>query len=141
MLYQEFTLPKYDWSVYVYYNTTEEDTEEVMECLFSMGCDGRTARKAYDNLSSGEKNTGLTYSNHNATCIVLGMATDKGNFAHTYTHEIAHCAMHIATKYGISPQSEDYAYIVGDLGAIMLPYASKFMCDCCNKKQHNKHYN
>ena len=69
---------------------------------------------------------------------ILGIATDSENFAHTYTHEIAHCAMHIAKEYGIDPQSEEYAYIVGDLGAKMFPYASKFMCNCCRKKVYHE---
>jgi hypothetical protein len=43
--------------------------------------------------------------------------------------------MHIAKEYGIDPYGEELAYIIGDLGAIMLPYAGKFMCDCCNKSK------
>ena len=46
--------------------------------------------------------------------------------------------MHIAKEYGIDPQSEEYAYIVGDLGSKMFPYASKFMCDCCRKKVYHE---
>ena len=138
MLYQEFELPKYDWHVSVFYNSTFEDREDIMDCLYEMNCNSEIARKAYGNLSSGQKNTGLTFSKDNATCIVLGIATDSENFAHTYTHEIAHCAMHIAKEYGIDPQSEEYAYIVGDLGAKMFPYASKFMCDCCRKKVYHE---
>ena len=89
---------------------------------------------AYLNLYSNQLDTGLTFSKNRKTCIVLGRASDKANFAHTFTHEITHCAMHIANEYGINPHSESLAYIAGDLGAEMLPFASKFLCDCCNKK-------
>lgn len=140
MLYQEFDIPKYKWKVYAFYDTTFEDADVVMECLYDLGCNGNTAKRAFDNLYSGGLNTGLTFSKDRKTCIVLGRATDKQNFAHTYTHEITHCAIHIANEYGISPQSESLAYIAGDLGAVMLPYASKFLCDCCaNKYNHSKH--
>ena len=134
MLYQEFKLSEYDWSVYVFYNTTTAHTREIMMCLHDLGCDGNTAYRAYQNLMSGNLNTGLTFSKDRKTCIVLSKATDRENFAHTFTHEITHCAIHIANEYGISQQSERLAYIAGDLGAIMLPYASKFLCNCCNTK-------
>lgn len=139
MLYQEFCLPKYDWKVFVFYDTTDDDVVEVMECLYALGCNGEMAKKAYLNLASGEDNTGLTYSKNKQSCVVLGHATDKQNFAHTFTHEITHCAIHIANEFGISCQSETLAYIAGDLGALMLPYASRFMCDCCRTKK-NKNY-
>lgn len=138
MLYQDFYIPKYDWRVYVFYDTDADDTEEVMDYLFDIGCDGATAKRAYSNLSSNTPNTGLTYSKDKVTCIVLGYTTDKENFAHTYVHEIVHCSIHIAKEYGINYESERLAYIAGDLAAVMLPFASKFMCACCdNNKQLN----
>ena len=139
MLYQEFHIPKYKWKVYAFYDTTFEDADVVMECLYDLGCNGETAKRAFQNLSSGDLNTGLTFSKDRKTCIVLGRSTDKANFSHTYVHEITHCAIHIANEYGISCQSESLAYIAGDLAAVMLPYASKFICDHCRCKTHN-HY-
>ena len=40
----------------------------------------------------------------------------------------------IAKEYGINPYGEELCYIIGGLGAVMLPYASKFLCDCCRHK-------
>ena len=137
MLYQQFDIPKYNWSVYAFYDTTGDDIDDIMMCLYDMGCTANIAKQAYENISSDQRNTGLTYSKDRATCIVLSRATDKQNFAHTYTHEIAHCGMHIAKEYGIDPYGEELCYIIGDLGAEMLPYASKYMCDCCNKKRES----
>lgn len=136
MLYQEITIPKYRWRVFVFYDTTKQDADDVMDCLYDLGCNGETAKRAYLNLYSNQIDTGLTFSKNRKTCIVLGRASDKSNFAHTFTHEITHCAIHIANEYGINPQSESLAYIAGDLGAEMLPFASKFLCDCCNKKEN-----
>lgn len=137
MKYQEFDIPKYNWKVYAFYDTTFDDVDTIMECLYDIGCDSHLAKKAFLNLSSGELNTGLTFSKNYQTCIVLGRASDTANFAHTYTHEICHCAIHIANHYNISCQSEELAYIVGGLGAVMLPYASKFLCDCCRNKEYD----
>ena len=135
MLYQEFYIPKYEWSVGVFYDTTAENAEEIIDYLFDMGCGYSTAKKAYKNLSSNAPNTGLTFSRNGKTCIVLGRATDRKNFAHTYVHEITHCAIHIAKAFSVGFESEELAYIAGDLGAVMLPFASSYICDCCRKKE------
>lgn len=140
MLYQEFKLPKYDWVIYAFYDTTMDDVDSVMACLHRIGCNGHTAKQAYDNLTSGKLNTGLTYSNNGKTCVVLGRATDRQNFAHTYTHEITHCAIHIAQACDVDLLGEGLAYIAGDLGAMMLPFASSFLCDCCNKEVYGQGY-
>lgn len=134
MLYQEFELPKYKWKIYAFYDTTSDDLESVMDCLYNLKCPSELAKKAYKNIYANNPNTGLTYSNDKKTCIVLGRATDRQNFAHTYTHEIFHCAIHIANEYGINTRGEEIAYIAGDLGALMLPYASSFFCECCYNK-------
>jgi hypothetical protein len=140
MLYQEFTIPEYKWKVYAFYDTTFEDCEDVMDCLYSLGCGGESAQKAFRNLSSNDMNTGLTFSKDRKTCVVLGRATDRANFAHTYMHEIYHIGQHIANEYNIGCQGEPMAYIIGNLAAEMLPYASKFLCDCCaNKYNHSNH--
>lgn len=134
MRYQEFDIPKYDWKVYAFYDTTADDIDDIMMCLYDLGCTASIAKQAYENVSQNKKNTGLTFSKDRQTCIVLGRATDKENFAHTFCHEIGHCAMHIAKEYGINPYGEELCYIIGGLGAVMLPYASKFLCDCCRHK-------
>lgn len=139
MLYQEFDIPKYNWRVYAFYDTTADDLDDIMECLHYMRCNASVAKQAYENIAEDKPNTGLTFSKNNQSCIVLSRATSKEQFASTFTHEITHCAIHIANEYGISPQSESLAYIAGDLAAVMLPYASRFICDNCRTKIHN-HY-
>jgi hypothetical protein len=104
-----------------------------------MRCNAGVAKQAYENIAEDKPNTGLTFSKDRKTCIVMGRSTDKANFSHTYVHEITHCAIHIANEYGISPQSESLAYIAGDLAAVMLPYASRFICDHCRTKIHKHH--
>lgn len=137
MKYQEFEIPKYDWKVYAFYDTTANDIDDIMMCLYDLKCTSPIAKQAYDNVSKNEKNTGLTFSKNRKTCIVLGRASDKPNFAHTFCHEIGHCAMHIAKEYNIDPYGEELAYIIGGLGATMLPFASDFLCDCCRNKKED----
>lgn len=140
MLYQEFGIPKYNWRVYAFYDTTADDLEDIMECLHYMRCNASVAKQAYENIAENKPNTGLTFSKNNQSCVVLSRATSKEQFASTFTHELHHCAMHLAKEYSIDPYSEEPAYIMGSLGEKMLPYASKFLCDCCaNKYNHSNH--
>lgn len=137
MLYQEFYIKKYHWQVYAFYDTTEDNIDDIMECLYGIGCGANTAIQAYDNIADNRLNTGLTFSKDRQSCIVLSRASNREEFAHTFCHELHHCAMHIAKEYKIDPYSEEPAYIIGDLGKEMLPFASKFLCSCCSKK-HKK---
>ena len=63
MIRQRFTLPKYGWSCMAYYAVDTYYTEEILDNMHSIGCDGDMLRTAYDNIKSGNLNTGVTYSN------------------------------------------------------------------------------
>ena len=55
MKYQEFDIPKYNWKVYAFYDTTFDDVDTIMECLYDMGCDSHLAEKAFLNFFGAEK--------------------------------------------------------------------------------------
>lgn len=139
MRHQNFYISNYDWTIDVFYDTNEKDADTVLECLKSIGCKGSTLERATDNLYAGKRNTGLTFSKNRKSCIVLSKTTDKENFANTLIHEIFHCSTHIAMEYDIDVFSEEPAYIAGDLGSVVLPYASKFLCDCCKTKKYRSY--
>ena len=35
MKYQEFDIPKYDWKVYAFYDTTADDIDDIMMCSYT----------------------------------------------------------------------------------------------------------
>lgn len=119
MMHEELVISEYRWLVDVFFGVTEDDADEVMECLHDMGVSGKAARSAYRNLLSGEFNTGLTFSKGRRSCIVIGKTTERAEFAHTFTHEIFHCAVHIASANRLPLTGEAVAYIAGDLSAEM----------------------
>lgn len=135
---QRIRLDDYNWDIDIFYDATKVDVDEIMEYLYHIGCDGDIAKQAYENLSSGKLNTGLTFSKNNKSCIVLGRTSDRENFSHTFSHEICHLGHHIANAYNFSAYGEKLAYLIGDISAIMLPYASKYLCDCCSTKNKPK---
>lgn len=137
MIRQKITLPKCDyWEIYAYYASTKYEVDEIMEKLWEIGVDSTNARQAFENLSSGDLNTGLCYSNYSLrkSVLVVALTSSPAEFLDSLTHEATHVCVHIATTLGINHKSEDFAYLVGDLCREMYPYVSHKLCNCCNKK-------
>lgn len=82
MITQDFTLPKYNWHVKVYYAVTTYWTSRIINELENIGCDGIELRRAYENLRRGDLNTGLTYSNLNMgeTVMVISLTSSSPQF-------------------------------------------------------------
>ena len=133
MIHQQIILEKYDnWVIDVYYGVTRFHVDEIMTQLHKLGCDGRSAKKAYENLSSGDLNTGLTYSNyHNHhTVMVVGIADSPEQFANSLTHEIGHIVAHIGKTYGLDMYGEEVCYLAGKIAQATFVVAKNFMCEC-----------
>lgn len=142
MITQKIVLPHYgNWEIYAYFAMTTYYTDEIMEHLWSIGVDVANARKAYRNLSSGELDTGLCYSNYKRkkTVLVVAKTSSAAEFLNSLTHEVTHACTHIAEEMGVNHKSEDFAYMVGETCREMFPYVKELMCDCCRKKSTHKH--
>lgn len=134
MIRQKITLPDYDnWTIYAYYATTRYAVDEIMDSLWEIGVDAITARQAFENLSSGELNSGLCYSNilTRKSVLVIALTTSASEFLNSLAHETTHACVHIASAFGIDLRSEDFAYLVGDVCAEAYGSAGKLLCDSC----------
>lgn len=133
MLRQWIYIPRYDWEVVVYYESTARDASYILRELDDIGVDDETYFMAADNLESGLTDTGLTYSNmsERVSVIVLSKTSSKAEFANTWFHELIHCANHIAKANGLDPMGEPIAYVGGELARSMQPIASRLMCPTC----------
>lgn len=133
MIHQQIILEKYDnWLIDVYYGVTCFHICTIMDNLHEIGCDGRNAKQAYENLSSGDLNTGLTYSNyHNHhTVMVVGIADSPEQFANSLTHEIGHIVAHIGKTYRLDMYGEEVCYLAGKIAQSTFIVAKHFMCEC-----------
>jgi hypothetical protein len=135
MIRQKIYLPKYDWTVYCYYAVSEYYVDDIMTQLWEIGCDGEYARRAYENLSVSELDTGLTYSNSacRETVMVVGMASSAEEFFNSLLHELRHVEAHIASACHLNPNGEEVAYLCGELGRSIYPKVKHLLCDCCRK--------
>lgn len=138
MIRQRFTLEKYGWDVYTYYAVDTYYVDEIIDNMYSIGCDGGMLRTAYDNMSSGKMNTGVTYSNFRdrKTIMVIAITSSAKEFQKSWRHECGHLAAHICQALNITPYGEEIQYIGDDIVEKMWEYAHTLLCecDCCKQK-------
>lgn len=108
--------------------------DEIMDDLRSIGCRGKNLRVAYNNLSEGKVDTGLTYSNYDRreTVMVIARTSTPAQFLNSYDHERKHLEAHIADEFNLDPWGEETAYLCGEIGQQMYPVAKEFLCENCH---------
>ena len=138
MIRQDIYLRRYRWHVVVYYAVTRMYCDEIMDDLRSIGCRGKNLRVAYNNLSEGKVDTGLTYSNYDRreTVMVIASTSTPAQFLNSYDHERKHLEAHIADAYGLDPWGEEVAYLCGEIGQLLYPISQRFMCECRKSKNN-----
>ena len=136
MIRQTIYLDTYDILVHAYYATTQYYVEEILDRLYEIGCRGYNLRRAEDNLSSGELNTGLTYysSQHREAVMVVALTSSASECFNSLMHELSHLTAYIAKDDGLSFTGEDIAYLEGDLAREIFPAVQPLLCDCCRHK-------
>lgn len=133
MIVQDFYIERYDWHVRVFYSVTTYWVWPIIKELRRIGCVGEKLETAYRNLSSGNLNTGLTYSNfeRRETVMVIAKTSSPEQFQNSFDHEKGHLCRHISQTFGIDPYGEEEQYLQGYIGQKMFPVAKKFLCECC----------
>lgn len=137
MIRQEIYIPKYKWTVHAFFAVSEYWVEPIMDLLWELGCDAEKAKKAYENLTSGELNNGICYSNYakKESVFVVAKTTSAAQFANSLHHELTHLQSHIGYVYFLNPQGEEVAYLSGDIIMQMYPKIKHLLCDCCRKEE------
>lgn len=132
MIRQQFTLPQYGWHCSVYYAVDCYYVTEIIAEMHSIGCDGEMLRTAYENMSSGKMNTGVTYSNFRdrKTVMVIALTSSAKEFEKSWRHECGHLATHICQALDITPYGEEIQYIGDDIVEKMWEYAHPLLCEC-----------
>lgn len=132
MIFQEINLIPWKWLVLAYYDTNKSSAEGILDVLALLGCSGENMQRARNNLMSGGKNTGLTYTNPDVstTVMVISETTGAEQFWNTLDHEKGHVTEHIAEALDISREGEEFQYLRGSLAEQMYPAAVNFICPC-----------
>lgn len=130
MIRQRITLDNYDWHISIYYAVHGYFVDEIMDNLVRIGVKGRKLRRAYNNLSSGKINTGLTYAKDGEAVCVIGKASSAAQYADSIQHEVMHLAKFIGKAERLSPYSEEVCYIGGEIARKMHPKSKLLTSEC-----------
>lgn len=134
MIRQTIYLDRADgWKITCYYAVTHYEVEEILQTMERAGADDESLERAYDNLSSGNLNTGLCYSGNGESVLVISCASSPAQFLNSLVHELHHLASHIASALGYDQKGEDACYLAGETAEKMYKVASKFLCEHCRK--------
>lgn len=135
MIRQTIYLERADgWKITCYYAVTHYEVEEILQTMERAGADDESLERAYDNLSSGNLNTGLCYSGKGESVLVISCASSPAQFLNSLVHELHHLASHIASALGYDQKGEEACYIAGETAEKMYKVASKFLCENCRHK-------
>ena len=132
MIKQGFNIGDRDWYVMAYYDIqTIGDLREVEEALTAARCRRQAIEAAIEVMT--EPNTGYTFSNFDErlTLIFISRATSPEQMYDTIQHELKHATEHIGEFFGVEPQSEESAYLQGELARKMFAAASIAVCPVC----------
>ena len=129
---QTIYIPEYQWKVYVYYDTTPYDTDELIHKLYSLGCSEDSILRTRKQLLGGEYNNGFTYTNRalKRSVVSLGRSSDFTQFLNSFVHELHHLSTHIAQANGIPLDGEDVCYLSGSIAQKMYPILIHYLTRC-----------
>lgn len=137
MVRQQIFLKEYDWKIRIYYYVTSYYTDEILQQLAAIGCDGDFMQTAQVNLTKGSVDSGLAYSNpsHRKSVMVIAHTSSAMEFACSMQHEVGHIKSSIAKANNYTQEGEAIQYIGDSIYKAMWPVAKQFLCDCCRKKE------
>ena len=125
---QEFTIPKYDWEVCVYYYTDSYDVDTIINKMKDLGAINMYLIDARENMEKDKLNTGICYSSPSKhSIIVIAKTSSPEEFMSSLAHEQKHLCSHIEQFYHIDSNSEEAAYLAGSVAKAMFPIAKKYM--------------
>lgn len=135
MIRQTIYLDRADgWKVTCFYAVTHYEVDEILHTLAEAGADDKSLERAYDNLSSGNLNTGLCYSGKGESVLVVSCATSPAQLLNSIFHESHHCSSQIAKTLNWDLMGEEVCYLSGEIGQQMYPVVSHYLCEHCRHK-------
>lgn len=136
MIKEDVYIKDYDWIVHFYFAIDTYYVKEIIDLLWNLDCDADTMTIAHENLSSGDLNNGICYSNPAAreSVVVTAMTTSAAQFANSLFHELSHLLSHICKYYHMKPTGEPIAYLSGDIIMHIYPRIKHLLCDCCRQE-------
>lgn len=112
------------WEITIFLPLTGYHVEVIMRELLSLGISRENYSDAFDNLTGGRVNNGLTFSSavHRRTISVWGSATSAKEWFNLIVHELHHLSVQISSFHGFDLEGEDVAYLNGDIAGFLYSF-------------------
>lgn len=136
MIKQKFIVERRYWKVYVYYDMTARNIEEIINKIKDIQLPDSYVQSAYTMLKEAKLDKGFTFSNTRlkSSVVVISKTSDASQFVNSFVHEISHLSNHIARTYNLDLDAEEVCYISGDIAQEMFKQCHTLMCDCCSNR-------
>lgn len=134
MIVGEFYLRDFGYyHVKFYLAVTTYYTGDILDNLKAINCPRSKLKLAYNNLSSGDLNTGLTYVNSKLKegIMVIAKASSGEQFANSLAHESGHLAAYIGRDLDFDPYGEELQYLQGEIAQRMYRFTHQLSCEKC----------
>ncbi len=118
------------WNITAFYPVTRYHVDEIMDALYRINCNEEDLRSAYRNITSGNVNNGLAFSNYfsRESVVIFATSISPAKYFNLITHELHHLSVHIAASSGFDLQGEEVCYINGDIAEAMFPAVVYLLC-------------
>lgn len=134
MIRQGFSIGSRDWWIMAYYDVVINDIDLVAGDLIASGADRKTVDEFTEVLSGVDCGFTFTNTKEHVTVICVGKASSYEELFSTITHEIKHATEHIGGYYGVDPNSEESAYLQGEIAKKMYKAVVMSICPRCGKR-------
>lgn len=129
------------WVVDFLFAGEKYDIEGVLGCLYDAGAPGSVMDEAENLMRSCNYDCGFTYSRqyrffnakrHRAV-VLIGPTSSGAELLDSFTHELYHLTVTVASEQDVKLRSEEPAYLCGDTARELADIIYELGCPHCNK--------
>lgn len=130
-----------NWMADFLFATERYDIEGVLSCLYDAGAPEWVLEDARDLMENCEYDCGFTYTGaqkfryinarkHRAV-VLIGPTSSGAEFLDSFTHELYHLVVAIASEKGVDLEGETPAYLAGDSARELAEVVCNLGCGRC----------
>lgn len=127
MIKCHINLAYYKWSADIIIVINKVNNEVLLDSLSNAHILYGGAYNLIKSANSNKLNEGFTYTNYNyrKSVVYIGKASSIAEYGDTFVHELRHLQQHIANYYNIPDNSEEAAYLIGDIAKRIIQSLTK----------------
>ena len=125
-----------NWDIRFFFSFDENSVESITDALVWAVAPNSIVTRVLESVLSGRPDEGFCFSNPSIrrTVAGIGLTTSGPEVLNSTVHEIVHIAQHISEEDEIDPESEEFAYLCGDISSAVSDIVCELSCPHCRPK-------